>query len=255
MNRFRRTSQAWRTCRRPRLARSTSARSPTGRDGSPTPGPLRPGPPPRPGERAGLALVRHRRAGPQRAALLPQSRAGDQPGERRLPAIGATAARPHASSLGTGRARLAAPPTRPGRGAPPAPAAPAAPGDRTDPVAAAAPPSPPAVRPWRRWLPVAIAFIVAVVVITAFLCQTRLAVPPPYVIAYAGPLSGPDAGTGQEQLHAVEFAVAAANANGASADGQWRCSASTTRTIRSWRRNGRRRSPPTIGSCLSSGTI
>jgi branched-chain amino acid transport system substrate-binding protein len=69
-------------------------------------------------------------------------------------------------------------------------------------------------QPWLPWIVAALA-LVAIVVI-AFLFQQRLAGPSgePYVIAFAGPLSGPDAYIGEEQRNAVALAVDTLNAGG-----------------------------------------
>jgi branched-chain amino acid transport system substrate-binding protein len=69
-------------------------------------------------------------------------------------------------------------------------------------------------KPWFRWLLVAVAVAIVALAIAAYLWQTRAPARVPYVIAYAGPLSGPDADIGQEQLRAVELAVNALNAGG-----------------------------------------
>jgi ABC-type branched-subunit amino acid transport system substrate-binding protein len=69
-------------------------------------------------------------------------------------------------------------------------------------------------QPWLPWLLAALA-IVAIVAI-AFVYQRQSAGPSgePYVVAYAGPLSGPDAFVGEEQRNAVGLAVDTLNDEG-----------------------------------------
>lgn len=70
-------------------------------------------------------------------------------------------------------------------------------------------------RRWPRWLPLVIALAIAGVV-TAVMLWQRQAGPlgNSYVIAFAGPLSGADAATGQEELRAIELAISDLNAAG-----------------------------------------
>ncbi|MCC7022061.1 MAG: ABC transporter substrate-binding protein [Thermomicrobiales bacterium] len=68
--------------------------------------------------------------------------------------------------------------------------------------------------PWFRWLLLGLAL--AVIAGAAALALLREPHPAgePYTIAYAGPLSGPDAASGHEQLNAIAMAIVAANQAG-----------------------------------------
>ncbi|MCA9876448.1 MAG: ABC transporter substrate-binding protein, partial [Thermomicrobiales bacterium] len=66
----------------------------------------------------------------------------------------------------------------------------------------------------RRWVLLLLGVLLLVVAAAISLMQKDAPTPSDYVIAFAGPLTGPDGAIGQEQLRAIELAVAEQNAQG-----------------------------------------